>query len=184
MEGSRESGSGGAGACVALLTTKNVDKALHGASLAHRVGMLLALREEAPQIAVVASNQARIIDQAEALTRSFGFQQLTFVVGFDTLERLFASRYYADMERELEPFFEHHRVLAANRATTSAPEVVTWIGTNAGPFTQRIQVLEIDDYPASLSSTEVRRALAATDDHPALSPAVRRYILEHRLYRS
>jgi len=182
-EGSRERGPGGEGSCIALLTTKNVDKSLHGASLAHRVGMLLALRDEAPQIAVVASNQARIVDQAESLTRSFGFEQLTFVVGFDTLERLFAPRYYTDMERELGPFFEHHRVLAANRASATPEDVGNWIAANTTPFTQRIDVLEIDDFPASLSSTQVRAALTEHTDHPALSPAVRRYILEHHLYR-
>ena len=91
-EGSRERGPGSEG-LIALLTTKNVDKGLHGASLADRIGMLLALESELPGLAVVASNQARIIDQAEALTRSFaGLESLAFVVGFDTLERLFARR--------------------------------------------------------------------------------------------
>jgi nicotinamide-nucleotide adenylyltransferase len=168
---------------IALLTTRNVDKGVHGASLADRIGMLLALLEEAPGIAVVASNQARIIDQAEALTRSLGLEELTFVVGIDTLERLFAPRYYTDMERELAPFFERHTVLAANRGGVSARDVERWISDNAGPFAGRVSALEIDAFPASMSSSQVREALADGDDHHALSPGVRGYILEHRLYR-
>ena len=169
---------------IALLTTKNVDKGLHGASLAHRVGMLLALRADSPGLAVVASNQARIMDQATSLEETFGPLELMFVVGFDTLERLFAPRYYSDMERELAPFFERNRVLAANRGRTAADDVARWIEKHAGPFVDRITVLEIDEYPASLSSTQVREAVAAGDSpHPAVSPAVRRYIEEHGLYR-
>ena len=37
----------------AMLTTNNVDKSLFGAPLSHRVGMLLALHEDSPQLAVV-----------------------------------------------------------------------------------------------------------------------------------
>ena len=185
----RERGPGGEGharqpAPIALLTTRNVDKGLYGATLADRVGMLLALRSEWPALAVVASNQARIIDQAESLTAAFGFETLTFVVGFDTLERLFAPRYYTNMERELAPFFERHRVLAANRGNVSAERVADWIAGNAGSFADRVSALEIDEFPATLSSTQVRDALSEADDHPALSRAVRQYIREHGLYGS
>ena len=175
---SRERGSKG----IALLTTRNVDKGLSGATLADRVGMLLALRDEWPALAVVASNQARIIDQAESLTAAFEFETLTFVVGFDTLERLFAPRYYTNMERELEPFFERHRVLAANRGDVSANQVAAWIVENAGSFADRVSALEIDEFPATLSSTQVREALSEGDDHPALAPAVRQYVRDRGLY--
>jgi len=168
---------------LALLTTRNVDKGLHGAPLADRVGMLLALAGESPGLAVGASNRARIIDQAESLVASFGPLELVFVVGFDTLERLFAPRYYQDMERELAPFFERHRVLAANRGSIGAAQVADWVSANANPFHDRIGVLEIDEFPASLSSTQVREALAAGNHHSALTPAVRRYIEQHGLYR-
>ena len=168
---------------IALLTTRNVDKGVNGASLSDRVGMLLALRAEMPALAVMASNQARIIDQAVALNSAFPATEFDFVVGFDTLERLFAPRYYEDQERELAPFFERHRVLAANRATVGARDVEAWLDANAGAFRQRIAVLEIDEVPASLSSTQVRQALQGNRQAFDVAPGVRRYIEEHALYR-
>lgn len=168
---------------VALLTTRNVDKDLHGASLADRVGMLMAMEEDSMEFAVVASNQARIIDQAVALRSLFPAVEMDFVVGFDTLERLFAARYYADMEAELAPFFERHRVLAANRGAVEARHVEEWLSANAGPFEERILVLEIDELPASLSSSQVRKALADNGDSLHVSTSVRRYIKERGLYR-
>ena len=107
----------------------------------------------------------------------------SLVVGFDTLERLFAPRYYEDMERELAPFFERHRVLAANRATVGARDVEAWLDANAGAFRERIAVLEIDEVPASLSSTQVREALQGNRQAFDVAPGVRRYIEEHGLYR-
>jgi nicotinamide-nucleotide adenylyltransferase len=168
---------------VALLTTRNVDKGVHGAGLGDRVGMLLALATGRDDLAVVVSNQARIIDQAVALASAFPGTSLDFVVGFDTLERLFAPRYYADMESELAPFFSRHRVLAANRGRITPGHVETWIGEHAGPFAPRINVLEIDEFPASLSSTAIREAVALGSDDLALPPPVRDYILRHGLYR-
>lgn len=168
---------------IALLTTRNVDKGVNGASLSDRVGMLLALRAEMPALAVMASNQARIIDQAVALNSAFPATEFDFVVGFDTLERLFAPRYYEDMERELAPFFGRHRVLAANRAAVGARDVEAWLDANAGQFRDRIAVLEIDEVPASLSSTQIRQALQGNRQAFDVAPGVRRYIEEHALYR-
>jgi len=46
----------------------------------------------APNIAVLAANAARIIDQASALSAAFGDFGVDAIVGFDTLERLFDPR--------------------------------------------------------------------------------------------
>jgi nicotinamide-nucleotide adenylyltransferase len=172
---------------VALLTTRNVDKAIHGASLAQRIEMLLALRRELPELAVLACNQARIMDQAPALRKSFeqGVAELDlrFVVGFDTLERLFASRYYTDMEAELTPFFERCRVIAANRAGMSAGDVVTWVAENAGSFAARIDILEINPYAASLSSSDVRESVQSGGEAETVPGVVQKYIEAQGLYR-
>lgn len=173
----------GISSAIALLTTRNVDKGLHGAPLADRVGMLLALGEAFPGLAVMAANQARIIDQAVALALLLPGVELDFVVGFDTLERLFAPRYYTDMEGELAPFFARHRILAANRGEMEAARVRKWLDANVVQFRPRIEVLEIDEFPASLSSTQVREALRSDQEALHVAPAVRRYIEERGLYR-
>ena len=167
----------------ALLTTRNVDKGLYGAGLADRVGMLLALNAEWPDLGVLASNKARIIDQAAALSAAFPSVRFDFVVGFDTLERLFARRYYTDMEAELAPFFTRHRVLAANRGAAAAEDVRQWIDRHSGRFAERILALEIEEHPASLSSTKARERAAAGEETDDLPAPVARYIAEHGLYR-
>ena len=171
---------------LALLTTRNVDKGLYGATLPQRIEMLLALRRGWPVLSVAASNQARIMDQGISLARSFAevsTASLTFVVGFDTLERLFAPRYYQDMEAELGEFFERHRVVASNRADMDAGSVRAWLADHAGRFRDRVDVMAIDDYPAQMSSTAARAALAVGEAHEALPEAVREYIEEAGLYR-
>jgi len=173
----------GADAPMTLLTTRNVDKGLHGASLEDRVGMLLALAAEWPELVVAASNQARIADQADALRAAWSGVEFDFVLGFDTLERLFAERYYTDMERELAPFFERHRVLAANRGEARPGHVEAWMAAHTGRFRERVMLLEIDEFPASLSSSQVREAIGGGGAGAHIPVGVRQYIEERGLYR-
>lgn len=169
---------------LALLTTRNVDKGIYGAGLADRVRMLIAAREDGGDFAIGASNQARIMDQAEALRRAFPRTDFHFVVGFDTLERLFAPRYYTDMERELRDFFGRHRVFAANRGATGPQEVADWIQGNAGRFGDAVEVLEIDASAARMSSTDARDRAARGEPAEELTAAVSAYIRKAGLYRN
>jgi nicotinamide-nucleotide adenylyltransferase len=169
---------------LALLTTRNVDKDLHGASLADRVGMLLSLRTEIPDLTAAACNQARIVDQAYALSHTFPGATFDFVVGFDTLERLFARRYYRDMTAELAPFFEQHGVLAANRGDVSAAAVENWVTQHAGAFARHIQVIEVHADAAAASSTQVRTGLQAGGVSLPVTEPVRRYIEARGLYKN
>lgn len=175
----------GVGSVAALLTTKNVAKGVFGASLEHRVGMLLELQGALPDFAVLAANTARFVDQAEALRTSFPQVDFDFVVGYDTLVRLFDPVYYRDMAGELSPFFARHRLVAANRADATVREVEHFLDRpDVEPFRPSITVLELDEARAALSSTLAREAAAngAHNDAPVL-PAVARYIDAHALYR-
>jgi len=169
----------------ALLTTRNVDKGLHGASLAHRVEMLLAMSANGTTCAVLAANVARIADQARALRNTYGRIDFDFVVGYDTLVRLFDSRYYDDMSADLNKFFAHHRVIAANRGEVTVTGVQAFLERDpvARRYRDCMLIRELDEHPASLSSTAVREAAARGDEHPAVCREVADYILRHRLYR-
>jgi nicotinamide-nucleotide adenylyltransferase len=172
----------GVDACAALLSTKNVAKALFGANLADRVGMLLAARATAPEIAVLAVNAAVLAVQAEALRGAFPGASFDFVVGHDTLVRLFDPVYYEDMAAQLAGFFAQHRVIATNRGADGIGVVRNFVAAEAGAFADRIVVREIDERPASLSSTAAR-AEAANGEAIIVPPGVARYIKEHGLYR-
>jgi nicotinic acid mononucleotide adenylyltransferase len=178
----REPDVDGAGA---LLTTRNVDKDLHGATFEQRLEMLLALAATQP-LAVLATNQARLADQSLALVRSLPGVTFDFVVGYDTLVRLFDDRYYTDMSAELAPFFARHRLIATNRAQHSVAEVERFVRAHpqAAKHADRILIRAIDDAPASYSSTASRDHAATGADLAQLPPPVAEYIRSNQLYRS
>lgn len=174
----------GVGSAAALLSTRNVDKALHGATLAQRIEMLLLLARPG-RLAVLATNAARLADQGDALRETFAGVEFDFIVGYDTLVRLFEERYYTDMPAELHRFFGSHRVIATNRAQHTVDEVERFLRSDATArlFADRVLVREIDGHPASLSSTAARSDAAAGVDHPHLPRQVADYIRRHGLYR-
>ena len=178
----------GSSAVAALLTTNNVDKSLFGAPLAHRVGMLLALSAAGPAlrppVAVLASNAARIADQGAALMALYPDVEFDFVVGFDTLVRLFEPRYYEDMDDSLRRFFDRHRVVATNRAEATADSIRDFLAEGvAARYADRVIVAELDRERAGMSSTAAREAVAGGLTLPeALAPSVHEYIARHGLY--
>jgi len=172
----------GVSTSAALLSTRNVDKGVFGASLVERVDMLLAEHFTPPKFAVLATNAARLADQGSALRERFPGLSFDFVVGYDTLIRLFDARYYTDMAAELAAFFAHHRVIAANRAEATVVELEAFVAREAAAFAHRIVVHEIPPGPASLSSTRARESAAEALVGEVLSPAVAGYIAKHELY--
>ncbi|GAB4322455.1 MAG: hypothetical protein Kow0010_03250 [Dehalococcoidia bacterium] len=167
----------------ALLTTRNVAKGVFGASLAQRVEMLLAIQRRRPEIAVLCTNQARILDQALALADALPAASFDFIVGYDTLVRFFDPAYYRDMAAETAAYFERSRLIATNRGEATIADVRAFVERpEVRPFRGRIVLREIEDEPASASSTAVRTTLE-NGGHPVAVPdEVRDYILRHRLY--
>lgn len=166
----------------ALLTTRNVDKGLFGASHGHRVGMLLGL--ELPATGVLVSNAARIAEQAAALRDMFPGQDFDFVVGYDTLVRLFDRRYYdGEMHEVLATYFRHHRVIAATRGEFDVPAIERYVESTADArnYGDRIVPLNLESELMHVSSTAVRERIVegVSVDVP---PRVHQYIREHKLY--
>ncbi len=168
----------------AMLTTRNVAKGIHGASLPHRVGMLLAAHEATPLLAVLVANVARFVDQAAALRETFIGAQIDFVAGYDTLVRIFDPGYYSNMDAELRTFFAAHRIVVTNRAEASMDEVDRLVASAiVRPFASRILVCELASDMAALSSTGAREAAPADAHDQHVPPAVADYIRVNRLYR-
>lgn len=167
----------------ALLTTRNVAKGVEGAALEDRIGMLLAARESRPGLAVLAANQARIVDQAAALRRTWPEASFDFVLGFDTLIRLFDQQYYEGaMEAELDPFFARHRVIAANRGNVAASGVDAYVAEQASRYGDRVVTVALDAAHRRMSSSEVRSRIEGGEGSDDLPEGVAAYIREHELY--
>jgi nicotinamide-nucleotide adenylyltransferase len=174
----------GAASRAALLSTRNVDKGLYGATLDHRVGMLLAAAAE-HALAVLTTNAARFVDQALALRTAFPGASFDFIAGYDTLVRIFDERYYDDMAAELAPFFASHRLVAANRGPYGPDDVERFIDRHplAAAYHERIIIAPIDAESAALSSTLAREVASRGADLDAVPPSVAGYILANGLYR-
>lgn len=171
----------------ALLTTRNVDKGIFGASLEHRAAMLVALTREGHAGAVLAANAARFADQGPALRAAFPGVAFDFIAGYDTLVRIFEPKYYAGeaaMHTDLEVFFAHHRLIVTNRGEASLAAVEAFLATAAArSFADRIVPRALHDEPAAMSSTRARERAAAGEHQELVTPAVAGYISAHGLYR-
>ncbi len=167
----------------ALLTTRNVAKGVEGASLEDRIGMLLATRESRPGLAVLGANQARIADQAAVLRTNWPEASFDFVLGYDTLVRLFDQQYYnGPMEVVLDPFFERHRVIAANRGEVSLGAMREWVAEQASRYADRIATVALDREHGRIASSEIRARIEAGEGSDDLPEGVAEYIREHGLY--
>jgi nicotinic acid mononucleotide adenylyltransferase len=162
-------GAGATGATpAALLTTRNVAKGIEGAPLSHRVAMLLATHDEIPGLEVLVANAARFVDQARALRAAFPGRAIDFVAGYDTLVRIFDGRYYEDMEADLDEFFAHHRLVAANRGEQDLEAILRFLGQVSPGHASRVIPVEIPDDEAVLSSTLAR---TRPDERQRIVPA-------------
>jgi len=142
-----------------VLDKVNVDKReVFGASLAERLWMLRRFATGRPRLSVAASSHGRFVDKTKALRMIYPEgTELTFIVGFDTLVRVFDPKYYADPEAELEELFRHSQFIVANRGEASMSEVRRWLKSPVcRPFVDRIHLMELDPFHARISATEVR----------------------------
>ncbi|MBI4537819.1 MAG: hypothetical protein HY712_07675 [candidate division NC10 bacterium] len=155
-----------------LLALANVDKGIAGFPLADRLRFLLAYAENRPKLSVAAVSHGRFVDKARAIRPLVPPQtRLAFILGFDTLVRLFDPRYYRDMEGELAELFAAAEVLAANRAPETPEAVAAFLHRReVRPFRDRIHLLRLPADIASISATAVRRRLARGESAADLVP--------------
>jgi nicotinamide-nucleotide adenylyltransferase len=117
--------------------------------------------------------------------------QLTFLQGFDTLERLFSPRYYAShssMTTLLRGFFspdhDDSTLVCAWRGDESKD--VSVLPSLAKEFIDagRIVLIDIGEKERQISSTEIRGKRARSDEgwKQFLTPRIARYVEEQKLY--
>jgi nicotinic acid mononucleotide adenylyltransferase len=141
-----------------MLSRANVDKEIFGADLGQRLSMLLTYAHQHPDYSVAGCSHARFVDKALALIPHYPpGARLFFVIGYDTLERLFDHRYYKNMESDLDMLFGHATIIVANRdhndkisiqARMEAPDVK--------PYTDGINLIELPEELCRISSTHAR----------------------------
>jgi nicotinic acid mononucleotide adenylyltransferase len=155
-----------------LLATANVDKSGEGLPLERRFDLLLRFAESRSDMSVAAVAHGRFVDKMEAIRVAYPSDiRLIFLLGFDTLVRLFDPKYYTDREASLSQLFEGSECAVANRGA-DAPDAVERFITrpDVSPFTRRIHLIRLPADLAELSATAVRARLARGESIRDLVP--------------
>ena len=143
---------------VLMLSRANVDKDVFGADLGQRLAMLLPYAAGRPNTSIIGCSHARFVDKADALRPLYPeATRTTFIIGYDTLQRLFDRKYYADMEGDLNRLFAGCGFVAANRGATGLEAMQAFIRRpECRPYAGRMHFIHLEAPYAGMSSTQVR----------------------------
>ena len=144
-----------------LLAKANVDKMVFGLPLAARLLTLKRYTQDREGFSVGVSSHGRYIDKVTALkTISPPETEFYFIIGYDTLVRIFDPKYYTDFHAELEELFVDARFIVANRAEADVETIEAFMNQpEIHRYTPYVSCLLLPDVYASMSSTEVRELL-------------------------
>ncbi|GBC99595.1 nicotinate-nucleotide adenylyltransferase [bacterium HR17] len=158
-----------------LLAVVNVDKPLFGFALTERLAMMTALAQERSDWSVAACSHGRFVEKAQAIADSYpAGTQIWFLVGYDTLVRLFEPRFYPDvpMSQALQQFFALAHLAVMPRGDADEPTVRQFLERpEVQPFAHRISVLPSDVSIRWISSTLVRQRLERGESVDDLVPS-------------
>jgi nicotinate (nicotinamide) nucleotide adenylyltransferase len=169
-----------------VLDIRAMDKEIFGATLVDRLVMLRLLQEDHPQFSVAVSNRGLFLSKAEALKEMYPKGTgITFIVGYDTLARVFDPNYYDEPEGSLGRLFGCCTFMVANRGD-SGRDTVKQLTASAENrrFRHKIHFFEIPHHLAQISSTQVRQHVRQGKPSARLVPArVRTFMETVRLYQ-
>ncbi|MCS7251763.1 MAG: nicotinate-nicotinamide nucleotide adenylyltransferase [Anaerolineae bacterium] len=160
---------------VLLLAVTHVEKPLTGFKLRERLEMLQAIARERLGWSVALCNRARFFEKAQALREAVGAgSELFFVVGGDTVVRLFNAQYYSDppMELALQSFFQTACLIVAPRPPWDRPALEAFLqDPSRETYRARIYFVSLDPAFTAVSSSEVRQRLARGEPVDMLVPS-------------
>ena len=145
-----------------LLAKANVDKTVFGLPLASRLLTVKKYAENRQKFSVGVSSHGRYIDKVAALTSIFPPNtEFYFIVGYDTLVRIFDRKYYTDFHAELQALFVSARFIVANRAKADMKTIASFVAqSEIRQYASYISSILLPDVYAYMSSTQVREHFA------------------------
>jgi nicotinic acid mononucleotide adenylyltransferase len=155
-----------------LLAKANVDKQPEGFSLGRRLTLLRRYAEAHPTFSVAAVSHGRFVDKAQAILPHYPQgTRLTFILGFDTLVRLFDPKYYADLQTSLAELFTRCDLIVANRAPDPPEGIDSFLTRpDVALYTRHISTIRLPEEIAAISATVVRARLACGESVAGLVP--------------
>ena len=155
-----------------ILARANVDKGVFGLSLADRLLMLKLYAVNREAFSVAACSHGKFIEKIEALKPTYPPDtHFSFIVGYDTFIRLFDPKYYTDLHGALEALFDQCRFIVANRQGYNADAVRQVIEVpDYRRYAGCIDLIELPDFYAEISSTDIRTQIQAGNSVDHLVP--------------
>jgi nicotinamide-nucleotide adenylyltransferase len=160
------------GEVLLLLAVANVDKAVTGLPLAARLELLRRFAESRPTTSVAVVGHGRFVDKMDAILPAYPADtRLVFLLGFDTLVRLFDPKYYTHPAVALARVFEGSECAVANRDPEPQEAIDAFLARpDVAPFAHRIRVIRLSADLAAVSATDVRARLAQGEPVVGLVP--------------
>ena len=155
-----------------LLAKANVDKDIFGLPLAARLVTLKKYATDHQKFSVGVSSHGRYIDKITALKAIFPSEtEFHFIIGYDTLVRIFDPKYYTNFHAELQELFISARFIVANRAEADIKAIEVFMGQpEIRRYTAYVSRLLLPDTYAYMSSTDARELLARGESIEHLVP--------------
>ena len=156
-----------------ILARANVDKGVFGLSLADRLLMLKLYAANRKDFSVAACSHGKFIEKIEALKPVYPAGiHFSFIVGYDTFIRLFDPKYYTDLHGALEALFDQCRFIVANRQDYDAEAVRQVMEVpDYHRYAGCIDLIELPDFYAEISSTDIRSQIQAGNSVDHLVPS-------------
>ena len=157
-----------------LLAKANVDKDEFGIPLSGRVLTLKRYADEGNNVSIGLSSHGRYIDKISALKEIYPEgTEYHFIIGYDTLVRIFDPKYYTDIDKELKALFSQCKFIVANRDNVDIETIKQFLDVpKIRSYSSHISCLMLPRCYADVSSTEVRKRLEDGKSISHLVPSV------------
>jgi nicotinamide-nucleotide adenylyltransferase len=146
-----------------VLALANVDKAITGLPPAVRLALLTRFAQDRPAVSVAVTDSGRFVDKLAVVQEAYPpGTRILFLLGFDTLVRLFDRKYYTDRDAALIALFAGSECVVADRPPDRPEAVRAFLARpDVARFASRIHHVQLPPDLAQVSATRVRTGLAA-----------------------
>ncbi|RKU29767.1 hypothetical protein C6497_05340 [Candidatus Poribacteria bacterium] len=155
-----------------LIAKANVDKGVFGLPIEARLLTLKLHAKNQSNISIGISSHGRYIDKIAALKQIYPkHTEFNFIVGYDTLVRIFDPKYYNDIQDELTTLFMECKFIVANRKGVSIHDIKQFLNQpHLRSYQEFIEYINLPDFYADLSSTDIRNRIDAGEKISHLVP--------------
>lgn len=170
---------------VVMMDIHHADKSVEDASLEERFEMMRIAFEGIKNLSLGVSSRGLFVEKLEFIRRLWKSEEITFLVGMDTMMRILSPSFYSDPDSAFKKLFENSKFIVAERKDMDERAIkVAFQSKNLERFLEKISVLKTPSDLKDISSTEVRERIKRGESVKEFLPkGVEDFIKERGLYR-